>query len=339
MRRYVVIGAGAVGGTIAARLAQAGHPTVVVARGEHGAAITARGLTLHTPEGPVVTSPKVWAGPQDAALRPHDILVLAVKTQDAPAALADWSCVPVDGGRAGAALPILICLNGVAAESMALRYFRRVVGVCVWAPTSLIGPGEVASFFAERSGAFHLGRYPSTLQDGDDARLLAGIQEDWQSAHLDVHLPDNVMAWKYRKLVGNLRNAFDALVGEPGGGCPAASATAREGKAILAAAGVPIIPEEVDKQLRAAGPRPAPITGIPNLGSSSRQSLTRRSGTTEVDWLNGEIVALAHAIGATAPLNAAICAIVRDAAARGAQPGDLTADDLATLLGLPGEGA
>ncbi len=36
MTRYVIVGAGAIGGMIGGRLAAAGVPTVLVARGEHG---------------------------------------------------------------------------------------------------------------------------------------------------------------------------------------------------------------------------------------------------------------------------------------------------------------
>lgn len=41
MTRYIIIGAGAVGGTIGARLFEAGHDVVLVARGAHSHAIPA----------------------------------------------------------------------------------------------------------------------------------------------------------------------------------------------------------------------------------------------------------------------------------------------------------
>jgi 2-dehydropantoate 2-reductase len=49
--RYIVIGAGAIGGTIGGRLAQAGHEVVLVARGPHLDTLRARGLKLAAPEG------------------------------------------------------------------------------------------------------------------------------------------------------------------------------------------------------------------------------------------------------------------------------------------------
>ena len=44
--RYIIIGAGAVGGTIGGCLALAGHEVVLVARGAHLAALRGHGLRL-----------------------------------------------------------------------------------------------------------------------------------------------------------------------------------------------------------------------------------------------------------------------------------------------------
>ena len=47
--RYIIIGAGAVGGTIGGRLFASGHEVVLVARGRHLDALRAHGLRLETP--------------------------------------------------------------------------------------------------------------------------------------------------------------------------------------------------------------------------------------------------------------------------------------------------
>src|ERR1700733_10657559 len=47
--RYVIIGAGAIGGTVGGVLARAGIPTVLIARGRHAEVLAADGLTLKTP--------------------------------------------------------------------------------------------------------------------------------------------------------------------------------------------------------------------------------------------------------------------------------------------------
>ncbi len=335
-RRYVIIGTGAIGGTIGGRLAQHGVPVVAVARGAHADAIESEGLLLRTPDGDHRVHPEVWRSPEDARLRVGDVLVLAVKSQHAQEALAAWAYLPVSGAEAtaGEVLPLLTCLNGVAAEDLALGYFRRVYAVCVWAPCVHVEPGVVEAHLAEVSGIFHVGRYPVALTDVDDRVFLDSVRRDWTAAQLSVVLPEDVMAWKYLKLLGNLGNAFNALAGR-GDGLDELVARARdEGRAILDAAGVQVTPEEVEAEARAAGPRFGEIPGASHVGSSSWQSLARGRGDIETDYLNGEIVAIAHRLGLDAPINGRICVLARDAAQSGRAPGSYTVGELAHALGL-----
>ena len=55
--RFVVVGAGAVGGVVGARLAQHGHDVALVARGPHRAAMAAGGLLLRSPDDEVRVTP------------------------------------------------------------------------------------------------------------------------------------------------------------------------------------------------------------------------------------------------------------------------------------------
>ncbi|MEU4367950.1 ketopantoate reductase family protein [Micromonospora chersina] len=125
--RYVIIGAGAVGGTIGVRLGEAGRDVTLVARGAHLDALRERGLTLRTPDGTVTRRLPAVAGPDDRPLPAHTVLVLTVKSQDTAAALATWVDTPVEGGgTAGERLPVVLAQNGVANEPAALRLFARV---------------------------------------------------------------------------------------------------------------------------------------------------------------------------------------------------------------------
>jgi 2-dehydropantoate 2-reductase len=98
--RYIIVGAGAIGGTIGGRLFEAGHEVVLVARGPHLDALRARGLRLVTPDGEAALPIPAVGGPGELDLRDGDVLVLAVKTQDAEAVLAEWAWRPVRGGTA-----------------------------------------------------------------------------------------------------------------------------------------------------------------------------------------------------------------------------------------------
>ncbi|MEU9317711.1 2-dehydropantoate 2-reductase N-terminal domain-containing protein [Streptomyces sp. NPDC048295] len=299
--RYVVIGAGAVGGAIGGRLAEAGHEVVLVARGAQYEALRTGGLRLVTPEGAHTHRLPVVDRPEALGLTAKDVLVLAVKTQDSAAALDTWSVRPVaGGGTAGERLPLICAQNGVESERLALRRFHRVYGMCVWLPATFVRPGEVLAAGTPLTGILHLGRYP-TGTDGTARLIAAGLEE---SKLLAPVVPD-VMRWKYGKLLSNLANAIEAVTG-PLGGQDALDLFERahtEGTAVLTAAGIDPVGREEQAAVRAGRIRFEPFDGSPRGGGSSWQSLSRGTGTIEADFLNGEIVLLGRLHGVPTPVN------------------------------------
>ena len=77
--RVCIVGAGAIGGLLATRLAVAGEEVSVFARGATLAAIRDTGLTLVEPDGSVVAAPTVDASDDLAVLGPQDVVVLSLK--------------------------------------------------------------------------------------------------------------------------------------------------------------------------------------------------------------------------------------------------------------------
>ncbi|SFK40290.1 Ketopantoate reductase PanE/ApbA [Streptosporangium canum] len=71
--RYIVVGAGAVGGTIGGRLSQGGHDVVLVARGAHYDALSRDGLRLVTPDSAETLDIPVAREP--VRLRDDDVLI------------------------------------------------------------------------------------------------------------------------------------------------------------------------------------------------------------------------------------------------------------------------
>src|ERR1700730_17730569 len=142
--RYIVIGAGAIGGTIGGKLAASGHEVVLVARGAHLDALRAKGLTLATPDGTSTLDIPAIGGPGELDLRENDVLLLATKTQDAEPLLSEWAWQPVHNGPVAAgSLPVGGAQNGVASQRSELRRFRHVYGMCVWLPATHLEPGMV----------------------------------------------------------------------------------------------------------------------------------------------------------------------------------------------------
>src|SRR5829696_4290264 len=79
--RFVIYGAGAIGGVIGGRLFQAGHDVTLIARGAHEQAIRDHGLTVASAAATDVLPVPVVGHPADAGLRPGDVVVLAMKSQ------------------------------------------------------------------------------------------------------------------------------------------------------------------------------------------------------------------------------------------------------------------
>ncbi|MEV7602176.1 2-dehydropantoate 2-reductase [Kitasatospora sp. NPDC089797] len=329
-RRYIVIGAGAVGGVVGARLHRAGHRVVLVARGEHGAALRDRGLTVHGPGGPDTARIPVAAGPDEVDLREDDVLLLAVKTQDTGAALAAWAERPVgpDGGRAGSRLPLVCLQNGVENERSALRRFRRVYGAMVVLPAAFLTPGEVRVWCGPRTGVLVLGRYP---QGADDT--LREIAADLTGADFRAEVVEDVLRWKYGKLVNNLANAVDALCGQrPGAESVELALRARaEAVAVLERSGIAwAAPAELADLRRGVVDEPPAGAGA---GHGSTWQSLKRGGSTEVDYLNGEIVLLGRGCGVPTPVNELFQELVNRWARERREPGALAPAELAELVG------
>ncbi len=339
--RYIVIGAGAVGGTIGARLSQGGHDVVLVARGPHLDALRARGLRLATPDGTSTLDIRAVGGPGELELRAGDVLILAVKTQDAAAVLAEWAWQPVQGGPRGDtvaadALPVVCAQNGVASERFALRRFRRVYGMCVWLPATHLEPGTVEAQGAPLAGALHVGRYPAGI-DATARQIGADLAG---SRFLAPVVPD-VMRWKYGKLLANLANAVEAVCGHGAGDGTAdlRRRAAAEGAAVLGAAGIAYASEEESAAAHGDQVRVVPVNGSARAGGSSWQSLTRGTGSIEADFLNGEIVLLARELGRPAPVNQVLQRLANQAARQRQPPGSIAPGEVMDLIAVASLGS
>ncbi|MEU4712425.1 2-dehydropantoate 2-reductase [Micromonospora purpureochromogenes] len=85
MRSVCVVGAGAVGGVIGARLALAGLPVSALARNDTLASLRTHGWLLTSHDGGPQAAPVAAATDDAAALGPQDVVILAVKAHHLPA--------------------------------------------------------------------------------------------------------------------------------------------------------------------------------------------------------------------------------------------------------------
>jgi 2-dehydropantoate 2-reductase len=328
--RYIIIGAGAVGGAIGGRLAESGHDVVLVARGTQYEALRERGLRLVTPDGSRTHRLPTVDGPHTLGeLRADDVLVLAVKTQDSQAALEAWGPVPVAGGGTAAELLPLVCAqNGVESQRLALRRFRRVYGVCVWLPATFVEPGVVSAAGTPLTGILHLGRFPHGTDD--TARHIAA---DLSASRFEAPVVADVTRWQYAKLLGNLANSIEAVSGvlTSEEGIALYGRVRAEGEAVLAAAGIAYASDEEQKEARADKIRFEPFDGSERGAGSSWQSLNRGTGTIEADYLNGEIVLLGRLHGVPTPLNDLLQRLANDFARERRAAGSMPVAELVRL--------
>jgi 2-dehydropantoate 2-reductase len=321
--RFVVYGAGAVGGMLGGSLHEAGHEVVLIARGPHLAAIQAGGLRMITPDGAVTAAAPAVGHPDEIDFRPDDVVLLAVKSQDTEGALRALAAV----ARAGIA--VVSVQNGVANEPAALRWFADVYGMCVQCPAVHLEPGVVEVRWSPVTGILDIGRHPA----GIDARGEAIAAAVASTAFESVPRPD-IMRWKYGKLRANLNNAVDALCG-PGTRTAVGSldADARaEADSCLEAAGIPFASSEESTARRALVSIPPIDETMDRPGASSWQSLARGTGSIEVDYLNGEIVKLGREHGIPTPVNAALQRIANRAAREGWAAGSVLPEDLIRMV-------
>ena len=310
------------GGVVGARLAEHGHDVVLIARGAHYDAIRKDGLRIESPDDAIALNIPVVNDPSTIAWTGDDVLLLATKTQDTEAALDALAAV------APQSLPIFCAQNSVANERMATHKFANVYGVFVWCPADYLTPGRVRVWCAPKSGILHVGCYPP----GTDA-LSESVAAAFRDATFYAEAKPDIMRWKYRKLLSNLGNAVDALCGTAARGSGIAQRARREGVACLEAAGISHVADDEEDAARLEREvHPRPINGEERRGGSSWQSLERRLGTIETDYLNGEIVRLGQRYGVPTPVNALLQYLSQRVAIERRPPGSINPDKILIAL-------
>ncbi len=332
----LVIGPGAIGAVVAARLAHSGIPVVAACRTQATAekirttGVAAEGLGHDEPmEVDAITHPDQLQVEPAAA-------VLATKCLDAPDALQTWLGSLPD-------CPIVAMQNGLQENELIPLAPDQLVACCVTFPATLTGPGRSV---VTGPGGFVIGPWPTSelavAGNGSDFAGLATLL----SRVMPSRVSGNMLGIKWTKLLVNscitsLGAASNTTLGEL-----LADRTARdlflavttEGYRAGLADGVNFEPVNGFRPNRVAlgrdtgrGGRLARHLFLQIVGakyrrhrSSSLQSL-ERGARTEVDYLNGVIVETARRHEVEAPVNEALVDMIHqiEAGARTAEPGNL----------------
>jgi 2-dehydropantoate 2-reductase len=324
--RFVVFGAGAIGGLVGARLFQQGADVTLIARGDHARAL-ASGLVLEAPGESVTLPIPVVTEARGVTWTDDTVVLLGVKGQHTEDALAQLVLVaPPD-------TPIVCMQNGVENERRVQRRFAQTYAMCVMCPATHVRPGVIQAHSAPVSGLLDLGRYPSGVNE-----VAQSIADALDAATFQSVARPDIMRWKYRKLLMNLPNAVEALCGSAGRGSAVAEEAGREGRVVLEAAGIAVASAEEDRARRADHLQVRNTTSGEWGGGSSWQSLVRGTGSIEAEFLNGEIVLLGALHGVATPVNALLQRLAVEAAASGSPPGTWEVEQLAAAAGLTVDG-
>jgi len=321
--RIAVIGAGAVGGTLAALLDRAGHDVEVTARGTNLAAIKEHGLRLDGGWGEHVARVEAhetlaWIGAPEP-----DFAILATKAQDAAAALRA-------NREVLGTVPLLVAQNGLGGLEVAhsvLPESPLLGGLALFA-ASYLEPGRVTVTAAL---PLIVGAGANTTPQVLD-RIVTVLEQA-----IPVEVTDDIVGAQWTKLLINHVNALPAITGlsvqeviaNPGLR-KIMTASMRETVRVARRLGVRFgrVQGVSGRILGAIGSAPlafgawfprtlgSRMGAVPNPGSTL-QSI-RRGQLTEIDFLNGAVVAAAKQGGVAAPVNEQIVNLVHEVEQSGA---------------------
>ncbi len=317
--RYVVYGAGAVGGVIGGHLHLAGLPTTLVARGDHLAAIRRDGLTLDTAESVHHLDVSAAADASEVDWTDDTVVLLTVKSHQTSDALDDLVAHAPPG-------TVVVCAqNGVANERVVLRRFARTYAITVMLPATHLEPGVVVQKCHPTPGILDVGRVPTGVDGTAEA-----IAADLRRAGFESEPRPDIMAWKHRKLLLNLGNGVDAAFAAGESADELERRTRQEGEEAMAAAGIEVVTEEQDLARRGDILR-LRESGRPPMGGSTWQSITRGT-SSEIDYLAGEIVLLGRLYGVPTPANELVQQMTAELARSNGAPRSLDAAEALARL-------
>ena len=218
--KICVVGAGAIGGLLGARLALAGEDVTLIARGTHLEAIRAGGIEVTMHDGTVVRATDVAATSDMRECGPQDLVVLGVKAHqiapivgELPALFGPGTVVlttqngipwwyfqrhggPFDGTVLDSLDPGGVIAGAVAAE--------RIIGCIAYPAAEITAPGRIRHIEGTR--------FPVGELDGSVTDRVNALSEALQRAGFKSPVLENIRSEIWLKAWGNLSfNPISAL--------------------------------------------------------------------------------------------------------------------------------
>lgn len=313
--KIAIFGAGSIGAFVGGTLRAAGSNVVLIGRAKMGERIRRQGLLLTDLQGREIgLAPSEIAYSEDpAAIADADLILVTVKSADT----ADAASTIRSHARSTAL--VISLQNGIGNAATLRKILTGMTVIGGMVPFNVVQMGE------------------RRLHRGTEGELT--IEQNpaldrWQAAFTAAHLPllqsADFAAVQWGKLLLNLNNPINALSDLP----LKTELSQRAYRRCLA-----LLIEEARLVLRTASITPAKVARVaPNvlplllrlpdpifkrvaaamlrIDPEARSSMwedLQAGRRTEVDYLNGAVVALAESFGINAPANRRIVALIRDA--------------------------
>ncbi len=323
--KIAVIGAGAIGSLVGGLLSGAGEDVILIGRKAHVDVINKEGLVIDGTSGEMRVNVKA----KERLDFTPDMVFLTVKTQDIEAAA--YAIKPNVSG-----IPVITMQNGVRSDDIVASVLGKenMVSCVVLLASTFLEPGRVT--YSSK------GRLVIGAPYGFDGEQLENV-----AAVLNKIIPTlivkDIHCAHWTKLIVNLNNAIPAITGlsiQEVGARPELRKLSffllKEGLDVTKLSdirlcnlpGVPIgtlrkifnMPIPIATLvlgflMKSTGAVPGSMGTLPVFGSTL-QSI-KRGKNTEIDYLNGEIVALGKRLGKPTPYNAAVVNMVHQVEATG----------------------
>jgi len=317
--RVLIIGAGAVGSWVGARLALSGARVTLVGRGPLVEAARASGLRLTEPEGERRTPPLAAFASLGEALAASDyeLGILTVKAYDTALVLDEIAAAQ------SASLPLLSLQNGIGNEEALAQAHGadRVIAGAIETPLTVPSPGEVVAHRSRyRAGLAPVGA-SAPAREAAAALTRAGLRVDVYADYrrlkwskLLLNLPANaacaILDWTPAQVMAHPVTAtLEARAWQE-----AFRVMAAQGIAPVSLAGYPLralapLVTWLPASWLAQGLRKTVASGRGSKSPSLREALTAGK-RSEVPWLNGAVAAAGVRTGLPTPVNHALTTIL-----------------------------
>lgn len=291
--KWLVMGAGGVGGYFGGRLAQAGHEVWLVARGPHHEALARRGLRVSSILGDFEVAPAgVVEDASDAGRA--DAVLFAVKswqTETAARALAP---------AVGPETAVLSLQNGATAA--------EEIGAVVGMGAMLGGVCRIMTYLSAPGQVTHAGVEPAVVLgelDGSASARAQAVADAFASCRgVSVELSDDIQREIWTKfLFISAMSGVGAVSRVPAGRLRTTpetrrllEAAMREVEAVARARGVALAADVVEATLRF-------VDGLPEEATASMQRDVMEGRRSELEAQTGAVVLLGRECGVATPVN------------------------------------